>query len=98
MYRNDLYKLTKEAESLINGCIDFDMLYEFLLDVCKAEKKRPSDLNVRIDKKFLKAGEHSAISITPVIFPDKVRNAWVYDENQIDYELLILANQERGIL
>lgn len=91
--RNDVLRLATEAARKTNGRLDTEMLYNFFLEVCKAEKIRPKDLNPEIDGNWLKVGNNSKISIEPVHFSEPIRRSWASD-NEPDYEEMILARQE----
>ena len=91
--RQDVKRIAAEAATLIDNKLSLEMIYEFFMDVCKAEKIRPNQLRPKKDGNFLVAGNNSRISIEPVHFPESVRKIWT-EGNEIDYESLILVRQE----
>lgn len=76
---------------------DFDLMqcYNDIFTYCKTNKKRPSTVKCRINENgFLFVNN---VKINKVVYPVKKYNPFscLPRENQIDYEGLILAKQEK---
>lgn len=91
--RQDIAMMAYTLEAKTEGKLHRDEIAYFLLQVCKAEKIRPDQLNARIEDGKIKAGNKSALYIEPIHFNYGTRGPQLFDlEN--DYEDAILARQE----
>ena len=88
--RQDVKRIAAQAATLAENKLDLETLYHFFMEVCKAEKIRPRELNIRKDGNWILASNNSKISIEPIHFPDPVMDRWTGP----DYEEMILARQE----